>query len=217
MSAQSKVPRRSAAMWWVGGAACIALFATSAWSLTQEYVPQTRLSLARGSGWLAFLTLALALCVTPVSRVAARVRPGSGTGAAPWRRALGIHCAVLSWMHAAFGSTQGYDGSFAWLVEGAHMRAGLTALLILSVLAWTSFPAGVRALSLRAWKELHRLAYLAFACAAQHTLLSPFAPRRWVLGTIAATLLLGVLRAVTKPARAPTSPSNATRDSSATS
>lgn len=202
MSAHSKATLRSAPIRWVGGAACIALFATSAWSLTQGYAPQIRLSLARGSGWLAFLTLALTLCVTPLSRVAARVRPAWASGVAPWRRALGIHCAWLSWMHAAFGTSEGYDGSFAWLVEGAHMRAGLTALLILSALAWTSFPAGVRALSLRAWKELHRLAYVAFACAAQHTLLSPFAPRRWVLGAIAATLLFGVLRAVTKPARA---------------
>jgi len=214
MSSHSKMRWHSTPMGWVAGAAGCALLATSAWSLTQGDAPQIRLSLARSSGWLAFLTLALTLCMTPLSRVAARLHPAWARGAAPLRRALGIHCAGLAWMHAAFGSSEGYDGSLAWLVDGAHFRAGLTALLILSVLAWTSFPAAVRALSLRAWKELHRLAYVAFACAAQHTLLSPFAPRRWVLGTIAATLLLGVLRAVTKPARA-ASQSNATGDSSA--
>ncbi len=74
------------------------------------------------------------------------------------------------------------------------MRAGLSALLILSLLLMTSFPSTVRRLHLRGWKELHRLAYVAFACVIHHCLLSPFAPRTWLLGVVTVVLLIGSLR-----------------------
>jgi sulfoxide reductase heme-binding subunit YedZ len=74
------------------------------------------------------------------------------------------------------------------------VRAGATAWLILLLLALTSFPALVKRIGLRGWKELHRLAYVALACAVWHALLQPYAAETWILGLAASCLGIGLLR-----------------------
>jgi DMSO/TMAO reductase YedYZ heme-binding membrane subunit len=190
--------------WLIAGVACSLSGIGGAWSLAQAYPPLVYLTLSRVSGWLSLGCLALTLCVSPWARASLRLWQGPrwAPHAASLRRTLGMTSAWLALLHAGFGAIQLHEPGklgLAWLLETAHARAGLSALLILVLLLLTSFPSVVRALHLRAWKELHRLAYVGFACAAQHVLLSPFAPRVWVLGLIGATLLIGMLRLVRRP------------------
>ena len=161
----------------------------------------TWITLAYYSGWLAILCLTATLSVSPLRALSNRVRQGHGTlrSAAPARRALGIASAVLATLHAFVSASQLHDfsrGGFGWLLDTAFVRWGLTGLLILLALLLTSFPKVVRMVHLRGWKELHRLAYVALACATMHCLLSPFAPRVWILALLAWAACLASLRLV---------------------
>lgn len=148
----------------------------------------------RGFGYLAFGALCAALCVTPLARALGAARWPS---AARWRRALGLAACAGALVHALFALSS-WPSSLATLWDEPSLRAGITALLILLLLALTSFPALVKRVGLRGWKELHRLAYLALACAVWHALLQPYAAEAWILGLAAGCVAVGVLRALPK-------------------
>lgn len=193
---------RGGALFWFGSAALGSLCVTLPWLLLRGLPFVAYLEITRLSGWLAALCLACTLCVSPVARVLGRVSKHIPFQVAALRRRVGMSAAVLAWLHTSVGAVSLYDGvhgALSWLWDTPHVRAGFAALILLSVLLLTSFPALVKRLHLRAWKELHRLSYVAFACALQHMLLSPFAPRAWVVGLLAATLAIGLFRWV--PAR----------------
>jgi DMSO/TMAO reductase YedYZ heme-binding membrane subunit len=61
-----------------------------------------------------------------------------------------------------------------------YRRAGVVAALLLALLLLTSYPRVVRALRIRLWKELHRLAYVVALLVVHHLALAPFAPKRAV-------------------------------------
>ena len=159
------------------------------------------LELSRATGWLALGMLALALCATPVQRVLRAVRRDHPVAARvpAWRRRLGIGSAVLAIVHAV-ASLSGYLRD-AWpaVVSWPHLRAGLVAACILVALLITSFPSVVRALRIRLWKPLHRLAYVAALFVLLHLVLSPFAPRGVVVAVFAAVVSIGLLRFVPAP------------------
>lgn len=193
---------RRGALFWFGAGALGVLCVTLPWWLLRGLPLAAYLEVTRWSGWLAVLCLACALCVSPLGRVLLRLSNHAPTQVAALRRRVGMTAAVLAWLHSGVGAVSLYDGvhgTLSWLWDTPHVRAGFAALILLFVLFLTSFPALVKRLRLRAWKELHRLAYVAFACAVQHMLLSPFAPRAWVVSLVAATLTIGLLRWV--PAR----------------
>ena len=146
------------------------------------------LALTRACGWCALLALCGALCVTPLAKLL-RVLGLRDVAALPaWRRSLGIAAGSCGLLHAA-AALLWVPGTRETLWVAAQLRAGVAALLILTLLLATSF----RPL-LRSWKELHRLAYLAAAFAFVHTLLGPFAPLRSLLALAAFTLVFGLLR-----------------------
>ena len=127
-------------------------------------------ALARGLGYLAFVLLSAALCVSPLGRW---LRESSKL-----RRALGLAAAGWALFHAEVGLWSS-PLSVSVQLDDPQLRFGFGALAVLGLLAVTSFPGAVRALKLRSWKELHRLAYVAWICALLHGLLSPYA---WVPG-----------------------------------
>ncbi|MEC7523349.1 MAG: ferric reductase-like transmembrane domain-containing protein [Myxococcota bacterium] len=132
----------------------------------------------RSSGWLAAGLLLLAILVTPLAR---RLR--SPSRALPsLRRALGISAAASATAHAALSLGTHLDGAWAQVASLAWLRAGALAWLVLAALWLTSYPGAVRALRVKLWKPLHRLALVAALLAFQHALLSPLAARGWVLG-----------------------------------
>ena len=100
----------------------------------------------------------------------------------------------MATLHMSIALITYLDGAWARTFDISWLRAGALAWLILLALWLTSYPALVRALGLRLWKPLHRLAYVAGLLAFQHTLLSPFAPRDWVLAVFALTGLVAMLR-----------------------
>ena len=162
-----------------------------------SFAPGLYLTIARASGWLALAALALTLCVTPLALLAARSNARWLTRAPRLRRQLGMTSAWLALVHAGAATPHVYDaahGALHRLIDTAHVRAGLSALVVLVALLATSYPALVRALGVRPWKELHRLSYVAFAFALQHALLSPFAPRLWLLALGGSVVAVGLLR-----------------------
>jgi sulfoxide reductase heme-binding subunit YedZ len=168
------------------GAALVVLAASrSSWR------PERELLFARGSGWLACAMLLLALAVTAVDRV---FRPRWPLPAPVLRRALGMGAAWLACVHALIALIGRLQGKWHVVLESAQLIAGLTALAVLVLLLLTSFDAVIRASKLRAWKELHRLAYAAALLVAQHVLLGPFASRRLALGLLLAIAALLALR-----------------------
>ncbi|HJL50720.1 MAG TPA: ferric reductase-like transmembrane domain-containing protein, partial [Polyangiaceae bacterium LLY-WYZ-15_(1-7)] len=155
--------------------------------------------------WGALGALALALGATPIGRLGRAL--GRRWRVAPARRALGLAAAALATLHAGaalWGPLAGaWDALFGW----PYLRAGALALAVLLALALTSFPRAVKALRVRHWKALHRLAYPAAGLAFVHVLLGPFAPRRWALGLLGALLVTQLLRALPERPRGETAPS----------
>ena len=154
--------------------------------------------LVRGLGYVGLFALVLALCVTPAASLVRRV-----TSPSRLRRALGLAALGCGAMHASIALGVVPGGIFAIWREPA-LRAGVMTLWIVLLLGVTSFPVVVRALHLQQWKELHRLAYVALACALWHALLQPFAPAFWLIVLASACALLLGLRLL--PKRKPTQP-----------
>lgn len=158
-----------------------------------DWAPERELYWIRGSGWCALLGLLSTLCVSPLAGLIGRFRP-TKPRVAPLRRALGITSAALASLHAGV-SLGTYLGDAWWpVLEVAWLRAGLCGVVILAALWLTSFPRAVRVMRVRLWKPLHRLAYGAAAFAFLHTMLSPFAPRSWILGVFLVTGTLALTR-----------------------
>jgi methionine sulfoxide reductase heme-binding subunit len=88
------------------------------------------------------------------------------------RRMLGVAAFAYALLHFAF--YVGVDKFFDWhvlsqdLSKRPFIMVGFAALLCLAPLAVTSTDGWVRRLGFRAWKRVHRLAYLAAALAVVH-------------------------------------------------
>ena len=146
------------------------------------------LDAAQASGLLACALLLAALSISPLSALLPSWR-GPSARAKALRRRLGISAACLALAHAAVAFFGRLGAQPSALLQTSQLYAGMGALGLLLLLLLTSFPVVVRKLRLSAWKEFHRLVYLAALLVLQHVLLSPFADRRLVLG------LVGALRA----------------------
>jgi sulfoxide reductase heme-binding subunit YedZ len=151
----------------------------------------------RSSGWAALAALLLALSATPLGRVLERWRgPSVRAATAAVRRALGVSAAALSSLHGGVALATYLGGALAPLWGYAWLRGGLLALAVLAALWLTSYPRLARALRVKLWKPLHRLAYVAALLAFQHVMLSPLAPRGWALAVFGAAFAVGLLRLV---------------------
>jgi sulfoxide reductase heme-binding subunit YedZ len=158
------------------------------------------LALTRAFGLISLCFLSLALCVSPLARLARALHRPFGGHVSNLRRASGLAAASGALLHAACAVTQ---SPLRWSeqFEEASLRWGIGALLVLCALALTSFGAVLRRLRLSTWKELHRLAYAAFGCAVLHALLMPFAWTLGILGGCCCVLAVGVLRLLPGPER----------------
>lgn len=187
-------PRRLAALVGYGGALALAI-ALFAIGLSRSWALERELFWLSASGWLALSALLLALSATPIGRLIGLVsKRRAGAMVAALRRALGISAAALATVHGALALRTYLGDSLAHLWDLPWVRGGLVAWAILVALWITSFKRPVQALRVRAWKPLHRLAYVAALFALQHTLLAPLAPRGWVLAVFGAALVIGAGR-----------------------
>lgn len=87
------------------------------------------------------------------------------------RRLVGVSAFAYGLLHFVVHVLYTYDGGFSTLaseLKKPFQITGLVALAILLALAITSLHALVRWLGARAWKNLHRLAYVAAALVAYH-------------------------------------------------
>lgn len=167
----------------------------------QSYDLLRELELSRVTGWGAVAAFLSSFAASPIARVSARVSrvrlDPAKVGA--WRRGLGLTAAAIATVHAAlsFASYAHWDWD---VVAGVpFLRGGACALVLLGILALTSFRPVIRSARIRQWKLLHRLVYLVPIFVLQHLLLSPFAPRLWVLLLAALFVVLVAGRLV--PAR----------------
>jgi len=189
----------------VVSAALVAGFAIYAFNL--DFAVERELCLLRATGWSAAGALLLSLSMTPLRSLGQRLGRHRALPYLPTlRRSLGITSACFALAHGAVALTTYLWDSWPAIPKEPFLRAGLVTLAILTALLMTSFPGVVRALRLRLWKPLHRLAYVAALFAFQHLMLSPFADRRLVLGLYLALALvscLRLIRAKRPPAAAP--------------
>jgi sulfoxide reductase heme-binding subunit YedZ len=148
---------------------------------------------AQATGLLACAGLLAALSISPLSALVPAWR-GPNARAKALRRKLGIGTAFLGLVHAAVAFVGVLDAEPAALLQTSQLYAGLAALAILLLLLLTSYPRVVQALRLRAWKELHRLSFVAALLVVQHVALSAFAERRLVLALLGVVGVLFVAR-----------------------
>lgn len=181
--------------WLVYAAGAVALATIAATGLAYAWSVERELWWVRGSGWSALVTLLAAISASPIGRALSRLgrRPRTRE-ISVLRRALGITAAALASVHAGVALATYLRGDLAHLLDITWLRGGVLALAILGALWLTSYPRAVRALRVKLWKPLHQLAYVAVGLAFQHVMLSPMAPRRWVLAALCVTLALAALR-----------------------
>ena len=123
-------------------------------------------ALIRGLGDWTLRLLCLTLAVTPLRRC-------FGLSAlARWRRGLGLWAFVYGLLHLL--AYAWFDQSLAWreivadAVQRPFIAAGLSAWLIMLLLAATSFNAAIRWLGATRWRWLHRAVYPAVGLALLH-------------------------------------------------
>lgn len=194
----TRAAQRRRAAWIATAAALAGLAGAGAVALGEagRWTPARELWMARGTGWVALVSLALAVSATPLARVADRLWPERRVGRElpALRRAFGIAAALLALLHAGIALGGWLGGAWGAVLSWAYLRAGLVAVLLLVPLLVTSFPPLVQRLRVRLWKPLHRLAYVAVLLVFQHLVLSPFAPRALTLAVFGAILVVATLR-----------------------
>ncbi|MCG8457044.1 MAG: ferric reductase-like transmembrane domain-containing protein [Holophagales bacterium] len=200
--------RRQRALAQVGAAAALGLLVLATIAYADPWPLARELWLLRATGWTACGALLLSLSMTPLSRLAELLptRRGRSPRRAAWaayRRAFGVASAVLAMVHAGLALGTYLRDSWATLLHWPYLRSGLVAVSVLAALLLTSFPGLVKALRLGAWKELHRLAWVAAALVLHHLLLSPFADRRTVLAVFGTWLAVAGLRLLPRTGRRP--------------
>lgn len=152
----------------------ILLVAPAAWALKPLFFPDPTdadplKSTLLHLGLIACIVLATVLAFTPL-RV---LWPKWGVAQAlnRHRRLVGVGAFAYALLHFAAHMLHSYDGGFGtfWKeIQKPFQLIGLGALLILFVLTITSLNAAIRWMGGKAWKNLHRLAYVAAALAAWH-------------------------------------------------
>lgn len=131
-------------------------------------------------GFASIIFLYVALIVSPLKRVMG--------GERRWiqnlefaRRGIGVSAAYFALLHAGvalWGQIGGFDGlallpdRFAWALV-----FGVTALVVLLLMAATSFDKVIKFMTFRKWKWLHRFVYLGSVLIILHV---------WMIGTHAA-------------------------------
>jgi DMSO/TMAO reductase YedYZ heme-binding membrane subunit len=169
----------------------IAIMAATRWAL----VARPGHALAVWTGGATLVLLLCSLAVSPLSRV---VAPAWAIACRAARRTIGIACAIVALGHAALAwSSYLQPLALAPILALPWLRHGALALLILVTLLVTSFPMLQRALRVRAWSALHRLAYFAAIFASLHALGSPFGSTEVGLAACTTTLVLLIARPLT--------------------
>jgi len=149
-------------------------------------------AIARATGGAAITLLSISLAMSPIAQL---VSAPSAVACRAARRTLGIASATVALAHALWALptylaplTLSPIGALPWLRQGA-----LALLLLLSLLV-TSFPVLQRALAVRAWSALHRLAYLAAILASLHALGVPFGSSTVGIAACTATVVVLLAR-----------------------
>jgi sulfoxide reductase heme-binding subunit YedZ len=151
--------------------------------------------LARATGGAALVLLLCSLTMSPLSRL---VSPAWAMACRGARRTIGIACAIVALTHAALAwSSYLQPLALGPILALPWLRHGALALVILVTLLVTSFPVLQRALRVRAWSALHRLAYFAAIFASLHALGAPFGSTEIGLAACTMTLVLLILRPLT--------------------
>lgn len=107
------------------------------------------------------------------------------------RRLVGVGAFAYALLHFVAHMLHSYDGGFGtfWKeIQKPFQLFGLGALVILFALTITSLNAAIRLMGGKAWKNLHRLAYVAAALAAYHQAIArKVFPMQvvWVFGPLA--------------------------------
>jgi sulfoxide reductase heme-binding subunit YedZ len=118
-------------------------------------------------GFVACVLLAVVLSLSPLRVLFPKSRLASALNR--HRRTVGVSAFFYALIHLGFQLVHENGWPTFWIdLRKPFLLVGVATLVILSLLAATSFNAAVRWMGGRRWKNLHRLAYLAAALAAYH-------------------------------------------------
>jgi sulfoxide reductase heme-binding subunit YedZ len=142
----------------VGFVVCLMPFLWLLWAaLTNGLGANPAEALVRSTGDWTLRALCLVLLVTPL-----RVITGC-TAWARFRRMAGLFVYFYALMHLLSYSwfDMGFDvaDTVRDIIQRPFILVGTTAVLLLTLLAATSFNRAIRALGARRWQQLHRLVY----------------------------------------------------------
>jgi DMSO/TMAO reductase YedYZ heme-binding membrane subunit len=149
--------------------------------------------------------LVITLFISPLAKLTLRLFGNDSVHASArsMRRSFGLATTSVALMHTYFVYQSGFVTQAIAILTEPQWRNGVTALLVLCLLAMTSFPPITRLLRIRQWKTLHRLAYVAMVFAVLHVLVSPSLRRTdlMLLGGLVIGLLIARVFAAVSPQR----------------
>lgn len=189
------IPPKKRLPWIAYGLAVAAAATALAIGAQAEWSVERNLLWIRGTAWAAIVALGLSLCATPIGNALLRLGRASPPSITEARRALGIAAAALATLHAGLALVTWLADAWRLALDLTWVRSGVLAWAILAALWITSYPKVVAKVG-NLWKPLHRLAYVAFVLVLHHALLSPLAPRGWVLSAGAVVGAVALLRFV---------------------
>ena len=156
----------------------------------------TQVWLCRISGYLAILFLLGSQSMSALRRLGWV----SAKSHLLWRRRLGVYSAGLASLHVLIVWRTLLVGYYFYpFRETSWAQLGLGAWLLLLLLWLTSYPRLVRRLRVGAWRNLHRLAYLATLLGLAHALLAPWSDPRIHLVFLTLFTLMLILRVLPWP------------------
>lgn len=148
-------------------------------------------------GRTALYFLIASLAVTPLLRI-------TGINLMKFRRALGLLCFTYAGLHLLSWATM--DMALLWsqmakdVVKRPYLLFGMSALLLLLPLAITSNNMSIRRMGGQAWRNLHKLVYIAAPLVALHWIWAlktfPVTPGFWLIVILG---LLGLRVAIPRP------------------
>ena len=171
--------------WLITGVIYLVFFFLFIWYHDVRGTPFTLFTTEKCTAIASVCCLALALMLGPLSRFRSRLGK-----LLPYRRTMGLTAAFMSIPHVIlvfiylplkFPEKYSMNYPLSWFVtHWFTVIMGILCLVLFLIIAWSSYPSGIRGLGKRKWMILQKFAYLVMILVVLHLLSLGKIPENWI-------------------------------------
>ncbi|MEM4367557.1 MAG: ferric reductase-like transmembrane domain-containing protein [Candidatus Anstonellales archaeon] len=130
----------------------------------QDLAPVTLI--VRSFGLISYLLILISLMIGPL----ARIKPEIFAELIEPRRVIGVLAFVFAFFHGFLVSSIYFNFDFLKISSQLNLLAGQIALLLMTILAFTSLDYAVKKLGVKLWKFIHSFNFFVFILTSYHFL-----------------------------------------------